>query len=368
MNLSNIKGGVHAAVVHLLNGFQDMNIQVRVVSLNQEIDKEVLVPYNQNIEIAFCPIGPYKYSSVNYLLHSSTVLRKHITEFNPDIIHYQIGGTLLFSKLRGLKHRKHLITIHGLASAEAKVEKRMKKKIALYYNSIIGFLLLPRRVIHISEYSKKIVNLNGNSQQAVIYNAVSPHFFDLPVKQKTNNKLLYVGVINTRKNLLLLLEAMQELRTARKAYKLDIIGDFEEGDTYREDIKKFIDENNLGSDLTFHGWKSQEELSGLLKDADILVLPSKQETLPMSIAEAMAAGKVVVSTKVGGIPEMISTGIDGFLFNVDNKKELVQILDVAYNNDEQMSLVANQARQTATEKYHCRSIAQKTLDFYKKIA
>src|SRR4030095_5093757 len=164
------------------------------------------------------------------------------------------------SKLRGLKHKKHLLTIHGLAMAEAKVEKRMKKKIALYYNSLIGFLLLPRRVIHISEYSKKAVNLNGNTQQAVIYNAVSPHFFDLPIKKKTDNKLLYVGVINTRKNLLLLLEAMQELRAAGKTYKLDIVGDFEEGDGYREDIKKFIDENNLGSDLIFHGWKSQKDL------------------------------------------------------------------------------------------------------------
>ena len=57
------------------------------------------------------------------------------------------------------------------------------------------------------------------------------------------------GVINTRKNLLLLLEAMQDLKAAGKTYKLDIVGDFEEGDSYREDIKKFIDENNLGSTL-----------------------------------------------------------------------------------------------------------------------
>jgi len=87
----------------------------------------------------------------------------------------------------------------------------------------------------------------------------------------------------------------------------------------------------------------------------------------MVIAEAMAASKVVVASSVGGIPEMINDGIDGFLYNLKNPYELVEILENLYKNDKKIYQIKNEAKIAAMKKYNARNVAKKTIDFYKKV-
>lgn len=101
-----------------------------------------------------------------------------------------------------------------------------------------------------------------------------------------------------------------------------------------------------------------------IEEADILVVSSKHESLPMVIAESMAAGKTVIASAVGGIPEMIDHGVDGYLFHLSGPDELSGILADLYNNPEKIRMSSARAKQTALEKYDCVNVARKTLAFY----
>ena len=183
------------------------------------------------------------------------------------------------------------------------------------------------------------------------------------MKPKTSNKLIYVGVINNRKNIYTLLNTLKSLIQNGIYFTLDVIGDFTD-EEYRNKILTFVNNNDLDNYVTFKGWISQDKLLGIMADVDILVLSSFQETLPMVIAEFMSAGKVIVSSDVGGIPEMIKDKNDGFLFNLKEPDQLVNILERLYNNDELISFISTNAKQSASKKYLCENVAKKTIEFY----
>ena len=110
----------------------------------------------------------------------------------------------------------------------------------------------------------------------------------------------------------------------------------------------------------------QGKLLKFIENTDILVVSSKHESLPMVIAESMAAGKVVVASAVGGIPEMIKDGVDGYLFNLEDPDSLANILEGLYDNNEKIQEISKKAVLTA-ERYNAINVAEKTIEFYKRM-
>ena len=200
-NLEEIKGGVHSALKNLLHGFSSQDIYIRVLSFTNEVKTETLIQYSSKIEIIYVPEGPFPFHSLNYLFLGPFILKKHIRAFNPDIIHYQTGNSFMFTRLLGLIGRKYLLTIHGMASEEAKRKKKIIDKITWRFNALIHLLMKPENVIHLSRFSKNKHIETKKSKDIIIPNAVVPAFFNVPLKNKTENKLLYIGIIDNNKNI-----------------------------------------------------------------------------------------------------------------------------------------------------------------------
>lgn len=133
--------------------------------------------------------------------------------------------------------------------------------------------------------------------------------------------MLFLGEVGNRKGIYDLLEALQQARTQMPGLRL-IVGGGGEIDKARQRA----DELGLGDAVEFRGWVAGAAKEELLRQADLYVLPSHFEGLPVSILEAMSHGLPVVSTRVGGIPEQVREGQEGLLVEAGNVDALTAAL------------------------------------------
>lgn len=152
--------------------------------------------------------------------------------------------------------------------------------------------------------------------------------------QATDDYLLFFGRLSKEKGVNVLLGAMHEIDDV----KLKIAGDGPEKESFQMAIKNF----KLGTRVEFVGEKSGDELTDLVRGAKAIVVPSVwYENMPMNILEAVAMGKVVIASRVGGIPEIIEDKQNGFLFRMGDADDLAVKIDELKNYD--LATIGHQA-------------------------
>ena len=122
------------------------------------------------------------------------------------------------------------------------------------------------------------------------------------------NRLVCIGRLSEQKGQLLLIEAVKSL-VGELNFQVVLVGDGE----LRPAIEQLIVQHGLQSTVSITGWLSNEEVFHELSKARALLLPSFAEGLPIVIMEAMAMRRPVISTFVGGIPELVISGEHGWL-------------------------------------------------------
>lgn len=135
---------------------------------------------------------------------------------------------------------------------------------------------------------------------------------DSSEEQRTDDgklHLMYMGEISMRKGGFDLLKAIAE----NKEYFTDKLTLRMGGNEVDGDIKAYIRENGLEDFVTYEGWIAGQKKIDCLNWEDVYILPSYNEGLPIAILEAMAYSHPVISTPVGGIPEVIKDGVNGKL-------------------------------------------------------
>ncbi|MGE3341961.1 MAG: glycosyltransferase family 4 protein [Vicinamibacterales bacterium] len=121
-------------------------------------------------------------------------------------------------------------------------------------------------------------------------------------------RLLFLGWLDREKGVQELLDACLALAASRR-FTLTIAG---EGD-WSETARRFVEQHDLSSVVTFVGWLRGSAVHRALEEADVLVLPSWAEGLPNAMVEAMAAGLAVVVSAVGSVPDVVIDGVTGIL-------------------------------------------------------
>lgn len=104
------------------------------------------------------------------------------------------------------------------------------------------------------------------------------------------------------------------------------------------------------------GWVAGEEKTRLLQTADAFVLPSKNENLPLSIVEAMSAGLPVISTRVGGIPEMFSDSVQGLLIEPGSIEQLLAAMRSLRADPERARAMGARAMQNYRSRFSQESV------------
>jgi len=131
----------------------------------------------------------------------------------------------------------------------------------------------------------------------------------------------FMGRIEGTKGIFDLIEAVNEVRETLPGVRLECAGD---GDI--EGALRHVAVRGIRANVHFPGWLSQRRREELLRRATVFVLPSHAEGLPMSLLEAMAAGCPVIATSVGGIPDLITDGVNGLLVPAGDRDALALAL------------------------------------------
>lgn len=109
----------------------------------------------------------------------------------------------------------------------------------------------------------------------------------------------------------------------------------------RAELETFVEEHNISDHVTFTGWIDREEVPDHLNNAQILLMPSVSEGVPKTILEAMSCGTIPIATPVGGIPDIVEDGKNGFLLKNTNPETIERTISSVLNRDDLDVISAN---------------------------
>jgi glycosyltransferase involved in cell wall biosynthesis len=264
---------------------------------------------------------------INYLIAVITGFSIYFKEFGkPDIIHVNIltrtGIPALF--LKYFQKIPYLITEHWTRylPENNSFNGFLRKKITQLIVKNASFVMPVSNQLKIAMQNHGI-HSNG---YRIVNNVVDSFFYELNDKNPTGKirKILLVSCfLEQAKNVKGLLRSIKSLSHKRTDFQLTIVGD---GPDFKKTYQYFTDLKFSENLITFTGEKRPEEVAGYYAEADFFILFSNYETAGIVIAESLASGIPVISTKVGIAPDFINDET-GLLVDVGDEKGFTRAID-----------------------------------------
>lgn len=226
------------------------------------------------------------------------------------------------------KTKKFVMTIHSCFESEINYNYKswIKNKIAQW--NIEEALKISDRIIFVSEAGRRSYLKNFKidvTKTEVIYNGV-----EVPTAirncnsakfEKNFTRITYIGRVEKIKGLDLFVYAIKKLFSIDSNIKVWIVGD----GSFRDELEGLVKKLDLTDVIEFTGAK--RNIGDYLRKTDLFIYPSTcQEVFGISIVEAMSYGVPCIANNVGGIPEIIENGYNGFITSATNEEELYKCM------------------------------------------
>jgi glycosyltransferase involved in cell wall biosynthesis len=132
----------------------------------------------------------------------------------------------------------------------------------------------------------------------------------------------------------------------------------------RQQLQDLAQELGISAQVTFSGYC--QDMPGAYASLDLMVMPSLDEGMPMTLLEAMAAKRAVIASSVGAIPEIVKHGETGLLIQPGSADDLLQAMVTLLENSSLRQRMAESARQSVA-RFSAESMARGYIDFYQRI-
>lgn len=219
------------------------------------------------------------------------------------------------------------------------------------------------RVLVLSESWRAFIGAIAPAARVVVV----PNYVTLPPppdpRTRSETDTLFLGLIGARKGVFDLIPAFAAVHASRPAARLAIAGNGEV-----ERAAALVAEHDLGDAVALPGWTDGATKAALLARAAIYVLPSHNEGLPMSVLEAMAWGLPVVTTRVGGIPELVTDDVDGLLVDAGDQEALAAALGGLLDDAALRARLGAAARARVERRYSDRAVLPMLHELYDTVA
>ena len=324
----------------------------------------ILLPFKENFDL-------YKTSSVSITIHNNLLYSRYLNDIR--IFGKNVDYPILKNNFFGIKYsffslksrnyflaqkmckiilnstdKNQLIEIHNRPYLVNYIFKKTNiLPISIFFHNdpkmMKGSKSIPDRknILHkcaavfcVSEYIKKqfLDGITNDYEKVhVLHNGVKRKLKKIPLKQK---EILFVGRLAFEKGADIFVDAVKSIAHNYPDWKFILIGPSKldkniNVQTYAHNVsQKFI---SIGKQAKLYGFKDNEFVQDKMKNASIIIVPSREEAFGLVIAEAMSNGMAIIASKIGGIPEILNK--NGVLIDNINSLNLKQaILDLIDNS------------------------------------
>jgi glycosyltransferase involved in cell wall biosynthesis len=289
-------------------------------------------------------------------------LRELICRHRPHVVHAQ--GADLAGLLAVKCGLPAVVTAHGMLAECARLQSDPINRLRATLAAAVTERPTIRRardLIAISPYVARHYENEISGRIHDLPNAIGPAFFEVE-RRPERGRYLYAGRIANGKGLPELVRAAA--RNPSCVSQLVLAGATPDR-RYEAWLREEIASLNLSDRVHFAGLLTEAELLREFAKAEALVLPSHQETAPMVVQQAMAAGLAVVATHVGGVPHQISHEDSGLLFQPGDEDALAALLGRFGSERELAARLGEAAKLTALSRFRAAAIAAGTVDVYR---
>lgn len=261
------------------------------------------------------------------------------------------GLHCLISNCRSSKNGRRYLLYHNLRWLKVSLHRWQLKK---YVQEFIS----PSRIL--GNWMEKSLGLDHVIHMANFIPGMLSGNFDLP----ENRWILFVGRLSREKGVDTLLKALPVVLESIPEAFLTIVGDGP--DKYR--LEKLARELRISEKVNFVGMVDNARLSAYYLHAGVCVIPSLwMENCPVSALEALAFGRPLVGSNIGGIPELIEDGETGFICKPDDEIDLALRLSTLLGNDKLMHKFSRAARKRFLRHYTEEKHGEALINVYQKV-
>jgi len=362
-------------ILHLYQNSKIEGVQQQIFSLIKSYNKELFNPI-------FCCLGNKEKIAEKLEQHGIEVITLNRTNYNRlsfKIIKelYTIIKNKNIHILRTHRYRSNLYgriagwlagvpviisSVHDNYRSDKKIERRLINKfLSKITDKIVAVSeSIKKDIIKYDKIDPSKIEVIKNGVDTLIFRPQSKDYELLKSLGINNDEIVigFVGRIVPAKGLEYLLEAFSYVKKELNNIKLLIVGD---GAILRN-LKNYSIELGISEYTIFTG--ERQDIQKILPCIDIFVMPSIAEGLPNALLEAMASGKPIVTTKIGGIPEIIKDRFNGLIIPDKNSEILAKAIKELITDKDLSEKLGKNARYFIIENYSIEAITKKWEDLY----
>ncbi|MDE6604060.1 MAG: glycosyltransferase family 4 protein [Lachnospiraceae bacterium] len=321
-----VKGGIASVV----NGYRE-----------SDLEKRYRITYIESYQ------NGSKWDKLGKALKGYAAFRRLLRKDRPDLVHihssfgpsfYRKMPFILWSASRRIPVVNH---IHG-AEFDAFYENASgakKKRVQKVYGKCTRLVVLSK------EWAARLQQIVPRERIDILENycRIPKAPFDTG---RNNKQVLFLGELGERKGCFDIPAVWEQVKKKCPDATLVMAGDGE-----KERVKEAFFRKGLADTVSFPGWVRGEEKERFLRESGIFLFPSYHEGMPMAVLEAMAYGLGIITTTVGGIPQLIQDGESGVLTAPGDIKAMAEALERFLTDEAYLAACGKAAREKAQAQY-----------------
>jgi len=369
-----ILGGIQAVVYNTLQRLRDYgDLDLHVVTCEKWRDRlpdRAQVVQDGRLTIHYLPSSPRIPHTVSMWTTDRWAIGRRIKALAPDLIHAH-GQAAAYPFAAFDTGRPAVVSVHGINMLEAQLERRGgwlrgSLRVGLWGHAERGCLRRATDLVVTSPFVGRVIAAHARGRLHVIENPVDETFLRLE-PEPVPGKVLIVGTIRPLKGTMEAIQAMKLVRQQVPYAELCVVGPFAAPfRDYGSLVKQYVTQSG-GAYVHLMGQLEHEALLDAYRTSQAFLLPSWQESSPVALAQAMAAGLPSVVSDIGGTEHLIEDGETGYRVPPRAVEALAASIVRLLSDPGARQRFGQRARQVAQARFSPELAAQKTHALYRLI-